>query len=231
MHNCRRMESQFVDLLFDDVELERKRRLLREIDACANCASQYQSLSDALFVFERTTEAAQPDENYWPRYNAALHNRLLAPVPPVSEKNNSRSFFWRQLWAMQLRIPAPVAAALLIAFVISSAFAFMRGPSAETNAVPEAPPPASVRIIEVPVVREKIVTRTVYVEKKRTTTPRESQAIALAVAQTSETIDSALVHSKPEDETGFFTRANLKGFQPADEMKIRVIKRNNTDEK
>jgi hypothetical protein len=85
--------------------------------------------------------------------------------------------------------------------------------------------------MEVPVVREKIITRTVYVERKRATPARESQIEMPAVAQTGETNDPSLVHSKPEEETGFFTRANLKGFQPADEMKIRVIKRNNTDEK
>ena len=232
MHNCRRMESNFVDLLFEDMDVERKRRLLREIDACANCSSQYQSLSDTLFVFERTTEAAQPDENYWPRYNAALNNRLHAPVVAETEKNSSRAFFWHRLWAAKLRIPVPVAAALLIAFVMSSALALMRAPGApETNAALPTPTASSIRIIEVPVVREKIVTRTVYVEKKRTTPARESQPGMPAIAQTGETNDPALVHSKPEEETGFFTRANLKGFQPADEMKIRVIKRNNTDEK
>lgn len=231
MHNCRRIESQFVDLLFDDIEPERKRRLLREIDLCANCAGQYQSLSDTLFVFERTAEAAEPNENYWPRYNAALHSRLLEPVATESEKSGSRAFFWHRLWAAKLRIPVPVAAALLIAFVMSSAFALMRATSAETNAASPAPPASSVRIIEVPFVQEKIVTRTVYVEKKRTTPARSFQETMAADAQTGETNDPALVHSKPEDETGFFTRANLKGFQPADEMKIRVIKRNNTDEK
>lgn len=233
MHNCRRMESHFVDLLFDDVDRERKRRLLREIDACANCASQYQSLSDTLFVFDRTAEAAQPDENHWPRYQAALHSRLQEPVAAVSEKNNnSRAFFWHRLWAAKLRIPAPVAAAVLIAFVMSSALALLRAPRGrETNPASPVPAASSVRVIEVPVVREKIVTRTVYVEKKRTTPARESQETMRALARTSETGDPALVHSKPEDETGFFTRANLKGFQPADEMKIRVIKRNNTDEK
>jgi hypothetical protein len=231
MHNCRRIESQFVDLLFDDIEAERKRSLLREIDLCANCASQYQSLSDTLFVFERTTEAAQPDENYWPRYNAALRNRLDTPVAATSEKNDSLAFFWHRLWAAKLRIPAPVAAALLVAFVVSSALALLRAPRAETNSAAPEPPASSVRIIEVPVVREKIITRTVYVEKKHAMPARESQAVMPAVAQTNETNDPALVHSKPEEETGFFTRANLKGFQPADEMKIRVIKRNTTDEK
>jgi hypothetical protein len=231
MHNCRRTESQFVDLLFDDIDIERKRRLLREIDACANCAGRYQSLSDTLFVFERTAESVQPDENYWPRYNAALRDRLLEPVAPVSEKTNARAFFWHRLWAAKLRIPVPVAAVLLIAFVMSSALTLLRAQKVEPNATTPAPPPASVRIIEVPVVREKIITRTVYVEKKRTTPARESQIEMPAVAQTGDVNDSSLVHSKPEEETGFFTRANLKGFQPADEMKIRVIKRNNTDEK
>lgn len=229
MHNCRKVEHKLVDLIFDEIDAEDKRRLLTEIRACAHCSGQYHSLSDTLFVVARTTEAALPSENYWSHYNEALRTRLLAPVPETSEARTSPVPFWKRLLAAKLPIPVPVAATLVVGLIVSSALAFRRAPIEQPN----APSPAtveSVKIVEVPVVQEKIVTRTVYVERKRVA-ECASRAPLPAVARANELNNAAIAHNNSEEETGFFTRANLKGFQPADDMKIRVIKRNNTNDK
>jgi hypothetical protein len=229
MHNCRRMESQFVDLLFDETDAARKLRLLTEIESCANCLGQYQSLSDSLLIFGRTAAAATPPETYWPRYSATLSDRLHAPLQATQLETNTRAPFWKRLLTAKLPVPVPVAAALVIGLIISSALALKRTPLTQT-VVALSPPIESVKTIIVPVVQEKIITRTVYVEKKRATM-RVPRALLPAVARANAMNEATLASSKPEAETGFFTRANLKGFQPADEMRIRVIKRNNTDEK
>jgi hypothetical protein len=228
MHNCRRVESQFVDLLFAELEAERKSQLLTEIEHCADCMGQYQSLSDTLFIVEQTHAAATPPEHYWPRHNAALRERLLRPEPAAKLNRSVTASFWKRLLTAKLPVPVPVAATLIIGLVLTSALAFRRAPVAATPSAPA--PPASVKYIEVPVVQEKIVTRTVYVEKKQAK-ERERRESLPEVAGLSESNDRLMAGSKHEDEAGFFTRANLKGFQPADDMKIRVLKRNNTDDK
>jgi hypothetical protein len=227
MHSCRRTESQFVDLLFDETDAARKQRLLTEIESCPNCLGQYQSLSDSLLIFERTADTATPPEAYWPLYNATLRARLHEPAQATGAEISTRAPFWKRLLTAQLHVPVPVAAALVVGLIISSALALTRAP------LPTAAPPlpvASVKFVEVPVLQERIVTRTVYVERKRPTM-RWLRAAEPVVARAGVVKEVTTTDSQSEEETGFFTRANLKGFQPADEMRIRVIKRNNTDEK
>jgi hypothetical protein len=228
MHNCRRTESQFADLLFAELDAERKAQLLTEIENCQDCIGQYQSLSDTLFIFERTTARATPPEAYWPRYNATLRARLLAPEPAVSlHRKNARASLWKRLLTAKLPVPVPVAAALFVCLALTSALAFKRAATAEAQPAPALP--VSVKYIEVPVVQEKIVTRTIYVEKKQSKERERKQSLP-EVAGLSESNDRVAADGETEDEAGFFTRANLKGFQPADDMKIRVLKRNNTDD-
>jgi hypothetical protein len=231
MHNCRKVEKQLVDLVFDDIDADGKRRLLREIKGCASCSDQYHSLSDTLFVFERTADAALPPESYWPRYNATLRERLLAPVQATVERKPARVSVWQRLLAAKFQVPVPVAAALVVALVISSALALRSKPAGVETTL--APPPStveSVRLVHVPFVQEKVVTRTVYVEKKRDG-ERGLRPLLPMVASAREVLETNISDGEHKEDTGFFTRANLKGFQPADDMKIRVLKRNNTNDK
>jgi hypothetical protein len=231
MHNCHKVEKQFVDLVFDDMDADGKRRLLAEIKGCANCSDQYHSLSDTLFIFERTTEAALPPEGYWPRYNATLRERLLrAPAQSTVEQKPARAPFWQRLLVAKFQVPAPVAAALVIALIISSALALRSRPAGQTMLAPSSQAAESVRLVQVPFAQEKIVTRTVYVEKKRDG-ERALRPLLPTVASARDVLDMNIAGDRHEDDTGFFTRANLKGFQPTDDMKIRVLKRNNENDK
>lgn len=229
MHNCRRIENQFVDLLFDELDAGHKLRLLTEIETCANCLGHYLSLSETLLVLDRTAEASLPPESYWPRYQATLRNRLQAPAQAPTAEEIPPIPFWKRVLATKLSLPAPVAAALVVGLIISSALAFRRTSGTQTI-TPPVPPIESVKFVEVPIVQERIVTRTIYVERKRAA-ERGARPSSPVAARAAEMNDSALADNKHEDEPGFFTRANLKGFQPADDMKLRVIKRNNTNEK
>ncbi len=74
------------------------------------------------------------------------------------------------------------------------------------------------KIVEVPVIREKIVTQTIYVnknEKKEQNLPAKE--------------DFAL-KNKIEDNK-YLTRSNLEGFQPVSEMNLRISKEVNQNEK
>jgi hypothetical protein len=235
MHDCRRINSRLVDLVFDEIETAEKIRLLAEVERCNACLNEYRSMTGALLIFDEAVEATAPGESYWPAHRAARHRRLEPVVASMTAATTTRPApLWKRIFTMRLRVPVPVAAAIALALLISSTLALR--PSTKA-AAPETQPlvtttttttAASPKVIEVPVFRERVITRTVYIEKRG----RERKE-AQPMAPTNRRGDESLTARNGEAESvqgGFFTRANLTDFQPAGEMTIRVIKRSNTDE-
>jgi len=227
MHNCRTLERRLVDLVFEELNADEKQRLLAEVETCADCLSEYRSITRSLLIFDEAVEASLPDKSYWPEHQAMLRQRLEEVAPRASAQ--SREPFWKRVFTARLPVPVPVAAAIVLALLVSSMLAVRSSTkeaatTIQSPTVVQAPP----EIIEVPVFREKIVTRTVYVEKKG----REKNATRprTLTAQPAETTLTARHAEEKSGQGGFFTRANLTDFQPADEMRIRVIKRSNSDE-
>jgi len=102
-----------VDLVFDELGSEARRRALLEFEGCPDCLAQYRSMTEALRVFDQVTETAMPDENYWPGYETRLRERL----------RHERPSWMRRLadWIggfMPLTAPTlPVAAGLVVVLV------------------------------------------------------------------------------------------------------------------
>jgi hypothetical protein len=233
MHDCRTMESKLVDLVFGELDAEETSRLLAEVEACDGCLDEYCSMTGALLVFDKAVEASTPDESYWPRHQAMLHQRLEQITPRPSRPG--RDPLWKRIFAARLPVPVPIAAALVIALLVSSALALRQSAkeaTKETTTAAAQPPverQSPPEVIEVPVYREKVVTRVVYVEKKA----RGKAEAGRKAPTTQRNDDATLTARRAEAESvqgGFFTHANLTDFQPADDMKIRVIKRSNPDE-
>lgn len=227
MHDCRATESRLVDLVFDELGAEEKLSLLKEIEACADCLGDYRSMTGTLTAFDHVAEASLPEESYWPAHHAALRRRLEETETLAAPKRDS---VWRRLFALRLPVPVPVAAVAVLALLITSVLALRSSskeaaPAPQSQAATVAPQP---KVIEVPVYRDRVVTRTVYVEKRaaervdaRRKSPTLPQSDATLTASNNETASA---------QGGFFTRANLTDFQPSNEMKIRIVKRNNSDE-
>lgn len=171
-----------------------------------------------------------------PPRDAGARSRLLADfrasVRPAP--------LWRRALTAQVRVPLPVAAGaalvLLGSLYVLGARATVGGARPST-AQTEAPP-AAVRVVEVPVVQERVVTRTVYVEKKgrdgeqaasRRQPEREQSArraeSAVETPRRQEPVRNAEAHA------GYFTRVDMNDFQPAGEVKLRLVSRGGTDEK
>jgi len=138
--------------------------------------------------------------------------RWQAPeAPPSLDRRVASSFsaqrlksaLWRRILTATVAVPMPVAAAVALLFIGAGVFA-VRNP--RPAPAPTAEPVIKTRTVEIPVVREKVVTRTVYVERK--SRPLRQRAAPDATALTS------------GDERGFM---NLAGFQPPKEIKLRVI--------
>ena len=224
MHDCRTTEGRLVDLMFDELGADERRRLLAELDACADCLDEYRSMAGALCALDEAGEAALPGESYWPTYHAALRRRLRSEEASVAAPR--RAPFWRRALAARLTVPAPAAVAIALALLVSSVLALR--PRATAAAPSPAPGAQTVTATQplptlpVPVVTERIVTRVVYVEKRRRERLDGRPSAPLAGRS-----EGALASGRDKEsgQGGLFKRANLTDFQPSNELKIRVIKK------
>ena len=231
MHDCPATKARLVDLIFG--EAADAERLLGEVRACAACAAEHRALAGTLRAFDRAADDAQPAEEFWPQYHARLAERIDAAGPAISPASDDQAFgahararssaplaWLRRALAARWSVPAPAALAALLliacltAFALRPSSAVVASPARESGDAPAARESQPVRTIEVPVVHEKIVTRTVYV-----TRPARKRARAAAGGDARLIAGSPLAAAEPAPR-----RDTLTGFRPAGDVRLRVIK-------
>ena len=213
MHNCTETKERLIELVLDGRSAETS-----ELNACAECRAEFDALNMTLRMTSRLSETAAPAESYWSGYHARLREKLAtAPNPSHAEKQRRKEKLGPLFETMrlcvrtQVRVPLPLALAVIIACLALGVFAFRR---AET---PVAQPPLLVHVpVQVPVVQEKVVTRVVY--RDRRSSSRNSRRAINDDAQTESTFAKSRTSSTGE------IPASLNGFKPADEIKLTVIK-------
>lgn len=234
MHDCRHTQDNLIDLLFDEPDGSATRaRLLAEVEACAACGAQYRSLAGTLDVFNEASAACMPRESYWPQYHAALSRRLHNAAGELQASDarverQPRAPFWKRLLTSSIRVPAPVAAVAVLLLVAVSVFALSLAARSAPEPVVLAAPDSSqgeaapqIKFIEVPVVREKIITQTVYVPRRN----NDSDATTTRRAPARENLAGDRRPNAPVTAaTAATPRANLSGFKPAGEVNLRIIK-------
>lgn len=173
-----------------------------------------------------------------PARDAGARARLLADFRASARP----APLWRRALAAQVRVPLPVAACAA-AVILGSLYVI--GTRAAARAEPAAAragaEPAAVRVVEVPVVRERVVTRTIFVEKKERGAPRVVSTRAEARAEpaprddeneaSAEAPRGAAPAPSPDAHAGYFTSVDMNDFQPAGEVKLRIVSRGGVDEK
>lgn len=156
-----------------------------------------------------------------------------------------RAPLWRRALAAELRLPAPVAACAALAFLASLFLLGARGWAQSPPAVSKTEPAVVLKVVEVPVVEERVVTRVVYVEKKEqgagrvspTQVPARDARLAArevrreSLAQGAAREEAGAQAAGEESNAGYFTRVNMEDFQPANEVNFRIVKRGGTDER
>ncbi|HEV2705623.1 MAG TPA: hypothetical protein VGV59_06835 [Pyrinomonadaceae bacterium] len=150
--------------------------------------------------------------------------------------------FRRRFWNASVSVPLPVAALAVLALLCITATLLVRPFRLSRETAGEVAPHASetTKVIEVPVIQERIV----YVERgaRRKQSARDenfserrpSQQRVRQQATSPQPLARGERRSAPDAEThgtGYFTRVNMEEFHPANQMQIRVIKRGNGDEK
>jgi hypothetical protein len=115
MHDCRKIEESLVDMVFGELVEDERTRILVEVEGCALCRSQLQSIRATLAGFDRAAGLMQPDEDYWQSYEARLRAKIFADEQPG---------LWQRI-VYQIRSFAPqparavsFAALLIVALVV-----------------------------------------------------------------------------------------------------------------
>lgn len=193
----------------------------------------------APYADDRTSEDAGADAELsallrtWdaPRQSHASRAHLLADF----RASSVRVPLWRRALTASVRVPLPIAACAVIALVASLALVAARArprPATAGTQVSSAAP--VVRVVEVPVIQERVVTRVVYVEKNERDESRgvPAKSPVAGLATMSARAPKPVAGSRDAGEpASFITRVDMNDFRPADDMKIRVIKKGGSDEK
>jgi anti-sigma factor RsiW len=245
MHDCRTAQERLIDLVFKELDEEQSRRLLSELEACPECREQHRSISLTLFAFDQATASTLPQENFWSEYHEKLERRLDAAERETPRTQRSAVPLWKRFIATSIRVPAPVAALAVLLLTVSSLYALMRPSNALVQKVPAAAAAAVLsdertRIVEVPVIQEKLVTRTVYVARNNRALKNEARQRGLEpqvatrradAPATQDAQDASLTTARDSRGKIESTHAALAGFKPTGEVKLRIIKGSYQDEK
>jgi len=227
MHKCKSIRNNFVELAGDEIPSTRAERLLAEVNSCAACREEYAAVRRAVHVSGQALRSTLPAETFWPAYQERLKSRLASSQEqnlqtPTALRTSLGSRLLQTLRSFassSVRVPVPAALALLL--LLGAAFFVVRPkPQAIAAAVTNSLPVTEIRTVEVPVIKEKVITRVVYVERKvrRGVAPEDLAAASPA---------NALALRNASDHAPL----SLVDFKPADEVKLTVIKSGFKDEK
>lgn len=245
MHNCHRTQNILTDLIFDELPAAQKQRVIADIKACDECARQYTSLTETLALFDEAANAVLPEsEDGWQRYNKRLRLRLDDSIAPRSQTSHDaqRGSFWRRALLMRVQIPVfALAAAVLVAVASLASLLLLRSPAAAVQrdddsmantrasvsihgASTDSPVENPSKIIEVPVVRERIVTRVVYVHRRPAQEHNSNAARSTNHFEASEPEEQTLARAAAVSPRPPLAHLSLDGFQPTNDVKLTVIK-------
>lgn len=154
-----------------------------------------------------------------PDESAAARARLLAAF----RERATRPPLWRRLLTSSVRVPLPVAACAALAFALSAYALVAPGARTQTTATTTNAPSPVVKIVEVPVVEERVVERVVYVEKKERPASRPANRQLASAGRN----PSA---GRPASDASYVTPVDMAVFEPAGEMNFRIVKRGKTDD-
>lgn len=225
--NCIETKDNIEALVDGELVGELKESVERHLLVCRDCGELKEEMILLSSVLQ-TSEVAPP--------SAKLDERVMNSF----RENQSRvvSASWRRVFFGSFAVPKPIFAALLVFAAAAAWLAFQVGkfnsaaisvppPLVVTNEIPVQIPaesPAQTVFVEVPVIKEKIVTRTVYVRVQKNNKPEKAKSPA-AFEQ------NFLPSSSSVADNGFFTDVSLQGFVPTDRINAKIIKEEKKDEK
>ena len=247
---CVELEKQIDSFIDDELSPSLRNKVefhLKECRLCGETLKRLQALRGILRKDISVSASSQLDGHVMEAFSRQH-----------AEKGQTK---WWAVLAGQVVIPKPAAALALLMFAVFTGLAFQLGKMAATdirsvlpitetvNQSPATSEPnlpsesvkesedktvnaSVIKFIEVPVIKEKIVTRVVYVNKSL-----KEVYVNKSLKETDSKVRSA--KSKPGsfalnssvNENRFSTQVNLKEFQPVAEIKTQIIKKDENYEK
>jgi anti-sigma factor RsiW len=221
MHNCNATKNRLIDLAMS--QTDQNQLPPAELANCPGCREEFASIRNALRATEAALHLGQPAESFWPGYHDRLRGRLeRAPrssngwLPPLPRFN--LALWLRRAATTCIPVPVPVLSAFLIFLVFSIFFLMHTRQSSGAGSI-LTPPSVVTKMIEVPVIQEKLVTRVVY---------RKVQTPLPDLTARDREVAKVTGYQQPEPSS---TDQGLEGFKPANEAKLTIIKGSYRDEK
>jgi predicted anti-sigma-YlaC factor YlaD len=238
--------SLLIEELYDDeIDFRLKARVKEHLAGCTSCSADF----DRIFRLDQLLEKAPAP----PPPSALLDRKLMKAFERHNKESLKSPAWWQRIFVGSVSIPKPAFAAILLAIVATITAAIMiernRSLSSEiSTSVPASSPIVSTPLppeiiektitVEVPVIRERVVTRVVYVERQNSEAIKPQKASSARNGngenmqkQTLKGDDINLAMNGSIEDGGYVTRANLTGFQPTTELKTRIIQEPKPDEK
>lgn len=224
--NCIETKKNIEALLDDELDDAQKDAVEHHLWVCSDCR-ELREKTASLSSLLRANLIDSP--------SAELETRVMKSF----KNHHAPGRSWRRIVFGAFIVPKPVFATLLILTLAGFWAAFQIGKINSTSVSMSSPAdnaieipvqmPGETRIqtvvVEVPVVKEKTVTRTVYVRAPRNDKNEKIKPIRNLQP------NNLPLYGSTVAENGFFTDANLKGFEPAAEMNAKIIKEVKEDEK
>jgi len=182
-----------------------------------------EQIPDSL-LFSEDSEQEMSDEEVkslldnWlmPFSTRALDRRVLQSY----RAQRARLPLWRRMLAVSISVPIPIAATMIVILGLGMIMLSRKSKPTQTSA------PSTfverIRTVEVPVIKERVLTRIVYRDR---TFPGANQSSPIAAENISLTVDST------ENAKSYFTGISLVGYQPNESMDLKVLKRTEKNEK
>jgi hypothetical protein len=238
---CTEAEKQIDSFIDDELSPSVAGKVEFHLKECRTCEETFESLLALRQILGKDISVPA---------SGKLDGRVMEAFAQHYENKQKKK--WRAVIFGQIVIPKPAFALALLLFAVFTGLAFQFGkmtatdirlemPIAETATQPPQISEANllsesakefeaktsdapvIKFIEVPVVKEKIVTRVIYVNKTLEETT--------AKARSTKTISNNFVLNSSVNENRYSTQVDLKDFQPVAEMKAKIIKRDENYEK
>ena len=207
MHNCKHVKKNLVEMASPGWTPSPD-----ELADCPQCREELASLRLTSQIAEAAMQLAQPGESFWAGYHSRLHQRLTndSPVPVTVRRRSGGAAWLREFATLSIPVPAPLALATFALVAFSVFFALHS--RTKSSAAPALVPPTLVdRIVEVPVIHEREITRVVY-RDRRSVAPQSGLSYATQLT----TARKRDVQATPETES-------LNGFKPVHEARLTLI--------
>ncbi len=236
---CSEVEQQINSFIDDELETPLAGKVGFHLKQCRACSETFDNLRALRGILKRNITVAD---------SSRLDANVMKAFALYSTNNQKKN--WRNVIFGRFVISKPAAAFALLAFAVFTGFAFQLGKMSATdvrvempfmkmvNLAPEASEPnlpsefgerfertsvaPVIKFIKVPIFKEKIVTRIVYANKE----PRnDTNFKSIKTSPANFALNSSI------NENRYATQVNLKEFQPVGEMKAKIIKKDENNEK